>query len=181
MADVKSIDGYNFKDEFARSEIAQMKINFQDGVDTIYNAIVAQGITPTASTPSACAAGISDVATSKYNSGRSQGRKDVKSTFATTGVQGAATRQDLTFNTVAGHYYIGLFTMTQQNASYFSIVSIKSGGREVTQRLARASSSYGISGAICLVLIEATANTMIIEKTSSIPTAIELYELGLYE
>lgn len=72
MADVKEIMGYNIKDAYARQEIAQMKINFQDGVDTIYNAIVAQGVTPSASTPSACADGISTVATNNYNSGKTE-------------------------------------------------------------------------------------------------------------
>lgn len=67
MSDVKTINGYNVKDEYARQEIAQMKINFQDGVDTIYNAIVAQGVTPSASTPSACATGIHKMESDVYN------------------------------------------------------------------------------------------------------------------
>lgn len=36
--------------------------SFQDGVDTIYDAIVAEGVTPASSTPSACAAGIHSLA-----------------------------------------------------------------------------------------------------------------------
>lgn len=69
MSDFKTFNGYNVKDAYAREEIAQMKINFQDGVDTIYNAIVSQGVTPSASTPSACADGIATVATNKYSEG----------------------------------------------------------------------------------------------------------------
>ena len=49
--------------------IGDMYANFQDGVDTIYNAIVAEGVTPSSSTPEACATGISTVATNKYNTG----------------------------------------------------------------------------------------------------------------
>lgn len=77
MSDFSKLDGYDVKDAYARSEIAQMKINFQGGVDTIYNAIVAQGITPSSSTPSDCATAITQIGTTQYNSGRSQGRKDV--------------------------------------------------------------------------------------------------------
>lgn len=47
-----------------------LRENFQDGVDAIYNAIVANGVTPSASTPTACADGINQVATSKRNEGR---------------------------------------------------------------------------------------------------------------
>ena len=43
------------------NEIAQMKVTFQDGVDTIYNSIVAEGVTPTASTPSALATAVGSV------------------------------------------------------------------------------------------------------------------------
>lgn len=50
--------------------ISEMYENFQDGVDEIYNAIVAQGVTPSSSTPEDCATGISTVATNKYNAGK---------------------------------------------------------------------------------------------------------------
>lgn len=43
------------------NEIAQMKVTFQDGVDAVYNALVAIGITPTASTPTAIAESIAQV------------------------------------------------------------------------------------------------------------------------
>lgn len=49
--------------EHVDGEIEEMRQDFQDGVDTIYNAIVAEGVTPASSTPSACAVGIHDVYT----------------------------------------------------------------------------------------------------------------------
>ena len=52
-----------------KSKIAEMQATFQSGVDTIVDAIKRNGVTPSASTPSACADGIDDVATNKYNAG----------------------------------------------------------------------------------------------------------------
>lgn len=49
------------------TEIAQMKVTFQDGVDTIYNAIVAKGVTPSSSTPTDCATGINNMVKNVYN------------------------------------------------------------------------------------------------------------------
>lgn len=40
---------------------AALESNFRAGVDTIYNAIVRNGVTPSSSTPNACAAGIDNV------------------------------------------------------------------------------------------------------------------------
>lgn len=55
-----------------------LQTSFQNGVDTIYNAITAQGVTPSASTPSACATGISTVATNKYNAGKAEGKTEAE-------------------------------------------------------------------------------------------------------
>lgn len=55
-----------------------LQTSFQDGVDAIYNAITAQGVTPSASTPSACATGISTVATNKYNAGKAEGKTEAE-------------------------------------------------------------------------------------------------------
>lgn len=51
------------------AEIAQMKINFQAGVDTIYNAEAAVGLSgvPTASTPTALANGVGAIASADRN------------------------------------------------------------------------------------------------------------------
>ena len=46
-----------------KSKIAEMQATFQSGVDTIVDAIERNGVTPSASTPSACADGIDDVYT----------------------------------------------------------------------------------------------------------------------
>ena len=40
------------------SKITEMQSTFQDGVDTIYDAVVAEGVTPSASTPSAIASAV---------------------------------------------------------------------------------------------------------------------------
>lgn len=50
-----------------------MKSSFQDGVDSIYNAIVGQGTTPSGKTPAQLVAGIGTLATNKYNAGNSAG------------------------------------------------------------------------------------------------------------
>lgn len=42
-------------------EIADMKSTFQDGVDAVYNAVVAEGVTPASSTPEAIAAAIATI------------------------------------------------------------------------------------------------------------------------
>lgn len=44
-----------------KSKISEMQATFQNGVDTIYNAIVRNGVTPSSSTPNACATGIDNV------------------------------------------------------------------------------------------------------------------------
>lgn len=62
------------------NDYTTLQRNFQAGVDTIYNAIVAQGVTPSSSTPSACATGIGTVATNKYNDGWYKGVKDSRPT-----------------------------------------------------------------------------------------------------
>lgn len=111
MSDFTVLEGYNVKDAYARSEIAQMKINFQDGVDTIYNAIVAQGVTPSSSTPSDCATAITQIGTTQYNNGRSQGRKDVGANPVVTGPFAGST--DVT----QGKYYI-IFAYYSSNSSY---------------------------------------------------------------
>jgi hypothetical protein len=53
--------------ETLETTVSNMQTTFQDGVDTIYNAIVAEGVTPSSSTPEACATGITDI----YNAAQS--------------------------------------------------------------------------------------------------------------
>lgn len=74
---------FNLENAISKSQaINTLKTNFQAGVDTIYSAEVAQHVSgvPTASTPQALATGVGDIATAKYNSGKSdgitQGRSD---------------------------------------------------------------------------------------------------------
>ena len=65
--DVETID--------VEEQITEMKQSFQNGVDVIYDAEVAQNVSgvPTASTPIALASGVGAIATAKYNSGYSAG------------------------------------------------------------------------------------------------------------
>lgn len=74
---------FNLEGAISKSQaINTLKTNFQAGVDTIYSAEAAQHVSgvPTASTPEALAAGVGTIATTKYNSGKSdgitQGRSD---------------------------------------------------------------------------------------------------------
>lgn len=64
---------------------AALEMAFQAGVDTIYNAIVAEGVTPSSSTPEACATGIGTIATNNYDTGYSNGYAAKQSeTYTTT-------------------------------------------------------------------------------------------------
>ena len=58
--------------------VADLRTTFQAGVDVIYNAVVAEGVTPASSTPTDIAAAIASVYTAGYNAGRAQGRSDVQ-------------------------------------------------------------------------------------------------------
>ena len=76
---------FNLEGAISKSQaINTLKTNFQAGVDAIYSAEAAQHVSgvPTASTPQALATGVGDIATAKYNSGKSdgitQGRADVQ-------------------------------------------------------------------------------------------------------
>ena len=56
-------NGDNVANRTIAEVFAEMRQTFQDGVDTIYNAIVAKGVTPSDSTPSGCATGINTILT----------------------------------------------------------------------------------------------------------------------
>ncbi len=58
--------------------INNLKQTFQAGVNTLYNACVSCGVTPSAKTPAAISAAISAISTNRYNAGRTQGQNDVK-------------------------------------------------------------------------------------------------------
>lgn len=72
------------------TEIMEMKSTFQAGVDAVYNACAAEGVTPSASTPTAIAQAIGAIADDKYACGRDQGRMDEFSeTLELTGIASA--------------------------------------------------------------------------------------------
>ena len=53
--------------------INKMKQNFQDGVDSVYNAIVSAGTTPSSKSLSDVVTGIGNMSTNRYNTGYNDG------------------------------------------------------------------------------------------------------------
>lgn len=55
---------YAFNDDKGKLDITatldDLKTNFQNGINAIYNALIKSGVTPTAKTPAACIAGINN-------------------------------------------------------------------------------------------------------------------------
>lgn len=77
---------FNLENAITKSQaINTLKTNFQAGVDTIYSAEAAQHVSgvPTASTPTALADGVGAIATTKYNSGKSDGVTEGKAAVQT--------------------------------------------------------------------------------------------------
>ena len=149
-------------------DIADMKVNFQDGVDTIYDAIVAQGVTPSASTPTAIAEGIADV--------RSEGRKDVGNTFVLKGTQFAAgSNVDTDVNVDVNHYLI-LFQNVDANSSSTSYVSISSGATKIGSDIIQYNSSMDTTSIV--TLYKTTATSITIHKTGLFPTLTLAVQLG---
>ena len=76
---------FNLENAISKSQaINTLKTNFQAGVDTIYNALVARGVRPASSTPQAIAAAIATMYSqaaydANYTAGRNQGRADKSS------------------------------------------------------------------------------------------------------
>lgn len=76
---------FNLENAISKSQaINTLKTNFQAGVDTIYNALVARGVSPASSTPQAIAAAIATMYSQEaydanYRAGIDQGRADKSS------------------------------------------------------------------------------------------------------
>lgn len=80
------------------NQIAEMKSTFTNGVDTIVNAIEAEGVTLSESTPSACATGVHEV--------RSKGRQDVDQyNIIVNSDVGSLVAREYSFNVTPNHYY----------------------------------------------------------------------------
>lgn len=181
MSDFSKLEGYDVKDAYARSEIALMKINFQDGVDTIYNAIVAQGITPSSSTPSDCATAISQLDyQGGYDAGRSQGRKDIGEN-AQVLINGAVAGSSLSTisNLTSNHYYI---ITTQYKRGYPTESIVRSGAVVIasysiqdTYQLSSGTTRYIGSNTF---LVKSTSDTITIENLASPSTKIGVIDLG---
>lgn len=162
MSDVKKLLGYDIKDAYARSEIAQMKVNFQDGVDTIYNAIVAQGITPSSSTPSDCATAISQLNYQNgYNAGRSQGRKDIgeNAQLIINDTLLGSTKATIS-NLTTNHYYIITVLCHKGSAP---VTNIKSGADLIVKSYAKLTWESRYIGATVL-FVKATSNAIVVES-----------------
>lgn len=73
---------YGFDDNMGKVPIEpilnNLQTNFQNNINTIYNTIVNQGTTPPGRTPAQIATGINNLATNKYNAGRSAGYNEGK-------------------------------------------------------------------------------------------------------
>lgn len=77
---------FNLEGAISKSQaINTLKTNFQAGVDAIYSAEAAQHVSgvPTASTPQALATGVGTIATTKYNTGKSDGVTEGKAAVQT--------------------------------------------------------------------------------------------------
>lgn len=178
MSDFSKLEGYDVKDAYARSEIAQMKINFQDGVDTIYNSIVAQGVTPSSSTPSACATAITQIGTTQYDNGRSQGRKDIgtNANIVSTITPGAAATT--LSNVIPNHYYI-INTLYARSSSPCES-RISRGADLIKKSYAERQASSGVYkyfGSTTL-LVKSTSNEIVIENIASPATSAAAIDLG---
>ena len=80
---LKKKDGNNWSTTKISAEIMDMKSTFQDGVDAVYEAVVAEGVTPAASTPEAIAEAIATI----RNGGNAQASQIL------TGVEAYAAKQ----------------------------------------------------------------------------------------
>ena len=112
------------------SEIAAMKRNFQDGVDTIYGKIVSLGVTPSGGkTPNACAASIQTIYDLQYDNGYDDGYAKGKAEIVDLGVinassQSGSNTRDSTFKLTK---YAGYKNISTSNI-IFMPVSWKNGG-----------------------------------------------------
>lgn len=87
--------GWRIKGDYDQinSEIAAMKRNFQDGVDTIYGKIVSLGVTPSGGkTPNACAASIQTIYDLQYDNGYDDGYAKGKAEIVDLGVINASSQ-----------------------------------------------------------------------------------------
>lgn len=158
MADFTKLNGYDVKDSYARNEIAQMKINFQNGVDTIYNAIVAQGVTPSASTPSACANGISQVATNKYNSGKHDAYNTVSNPVSASNGTVGMRVTTITLSVTANRLYI-ISLAASLPQQYFANATM-TGGTIVGKHYYRYSDSLSVE----ILVFKSTSNSITINN-----------------
>jgi len=76
-----------------KSDISTLQTNFQAGVDSVYNAIVAEGTTPASKSLSDVVAGIDTMSTNRYNKGTADGyatkRNQLTGTYTPTGSGGS--------------------------------------------------------------------------------------------
>ena len=149
---------YEIIDATARDNISEMKVTFQDGVDTIYNAIVAQGVTPTESTPSAIANSVGDV--------RAKGRGDVGDTYTVrfSGTIETTSANTITFNIAPNTYFV-VGRYISRGLSYAGSLRADSGCSIINQttQVSPIDSVAGLNIAVC----KATANSVTVSHTGS--------------
>ena len=85
--DLAILDENKANKDTVANDLAALKSNFQDGVDSVYNAIVSAGTTPSSKSLSDVVTGIGDMSTNRYNDGKT----DYNPTDATLTDDGALT------------------------------------------------------------------------------------------
>lgn len=118
----------NQSDAAGASVIKELKSNFQDGVDSIYDALVAKGTTPASKSLSDVVAAISQMYDSAYNSGKT----DYNPTSATLANNGAvvvknAAGAQLYTNTFTNNYDAGKtdYNPTSATLNNAGVLSVK--------------------------------------------------------
>lgn len=127
---------------YVDGQVTTLQTSFQNGVDSIYNAIVAQGTTPTSKSLSDVTTGIGTMANNKYSNGQANGKSTYEPTSATLsddGVMSAKNSSNIEVfsKTFTNNYNAGVSATKVGTASASNVLS----GKTFTN-----SSSVGITG-----------------------------------
>lgn len=141
----------NNNDLVGAGVIKDLKKSFQDGCDTIYNAIVSQGVTPASKSPSDIASSVESVKISGYSEGHDAITGTHTYKYNGAGTYGVATTVVFT-NVPVGRYILYASSNSAVNSNYhgysFSISSITATGGSVSSatKIAQANGGGGYAG-----------------------------------
>ena len=135
--------------------------------------MLAEGVTPSASTPQACATGIATVATNKYNSGRSQGRQDVGTGITYKGGWRQGMSGSHNFAVDANHYAIIVEPTGVTNPS--SCITSITGANIIGSPIITESLN---SDACILTFVKTTSNTLTVQK-NAMRMSLYVIQMGL--